>query len=50
MKNEISPYSRNKKPFILKSKNTKLKKNDLHTELNNILKKSKEEEKNSKSK
>ena len=50
MKNEISPYSPNKKPFSFKPKNTKLKKNDLDTVLNNLLKKSKEEEKNSKSK
>ena len=33
MKNEISPYYRNKKPFTFKPKNTKLKKNDLDTEI-----------------
>ena len=50
MKNEISPYSPNKKPFTFKPKNSKLKKNNLDTVLNNLLKKTKEEEKNSKSK
>ena len=50
MKNEISPYSPNKKPFTFKPKNSKIKKNNLDTVLNNLLKKSKEEEKNSKSK
>ena len=50
MKNEISTYSPNKKQFVFKPKNTKIKKEDLNTVLNKILKKPKEEEKNSKSK
>ena len=50
MKNDNYSVSPNKKSYAFKPKNSKIKRNEFDTVLNNILKKSKEEEQNSKSK